>query len=90
MVRPLLLVGQPLLAPLLPVLRADYDVLTLWAQPDAAALFAHSLSMLAAAFGATQPELAAFKNECAISAISAISAITSAQSAQERVRNQRK
>ena len=38
MIRPLLLVGQPLLAPLLPVLRADYDVLTLWEQPDAATL----------------------------------------------------
>lgn len=38
MVRPLLLVGQPLLAPLLPVLRADSDVLTLWDGPDAAAL----------------------------------------------------
>ncbi|KMS54135.1 MULTISPECIES: 2-hydroxyacid dehydrogenase [Sphingobium] len=30
MTRPLLLVGQPLLAPLLPLLRADHDVIVLW------------------------------------------------------------
>ena len=34
MTRPSLLVGQPLLAPLLPVLRAEYDVIALWDDPD--------------------------------------------------------
>ena len=38
MTRPSLLVGQPLLAPLLPVLRAEYDVIALWDDPDPAAL----------------------------------------------------
>lgn len=33
MARPLLLVGQPLLAPLLPLLRADHDVIALWESP---------------------------------------------------------
>ncbi|MEC3912887.1 2-hydroxyacid dehydrogenase [Sphingobium sp. CR2-8] len=33
--RPLLLVGQPLLAPLLPLLRADHDVIALWEEPAA-------------------------------------------------------
>jgi lactate dehydrogenase-like 2-hydroxyacid dehydrogenase len=33
MVRPLLLVGQPLLAPVLPLLRADHDVIALWESP---------------------------------------------------------
>lgn len=33
MARPLLLVGQPLLAPLLPLLRANYDVIALWESP---------------------------------------------------------
>lgn len=36
--RPLLLVGQPLLAPIVPLLTQDYDVMTLWEQPDTAAL----------------------------------------------------
>lgn len=36
--RPLLLIGQPHLAPLLSLLAADYDVMSLWDQPDAAAL----------------------------------------------------
>lgn len=36
--RPLLLVGQPLLAPVVPLLTQDYDVMTLWEQPDTAAL----------------------------------------------------
>jgi lactate dehydrogenase-like 2-hydroxyacid dehydrogenase len=31
--RALLMVGQPLLAPLLPLLRADYDAITLWESP---------------------------------------------------------
>lgn len=34
MARPLLLVGQPLLAPLLPLLRADHDVIALWDAPS--------------------------------------------------------
>ena len=38
MTRPSLLVGQPLLAPLLPVLRAEYDVIALWDDPDPAVL----------------------------------------------------
>lgn len=33
MTRPLLLVGQPLLAPLLPLLRTDHDVIALWETP---------------------------------------------------------
>jgi lactate dehydrogenase-like 2-hydroxyacid dehydrogenase len=33
MARPLLLVGQPLLAPVLPLLRADHDVIALWESP---------------------------------------------------------
>jgi hydroxypyruvate reductase len=33
MTRPLLLVGQPLLAPLLPLLRTDHDVIALWDDP---------------------------------------------------------
>lgn len=33
MARPLLMVGQPLLAPLLPLLEAQYDVVTLWSAP---------------------------------------------------------
>lgn len=33
MARPLLLVGQPLLAPLLPLLSADHDVIALWDTP---------------------------------------------------------
>ena len=33
MARPVLLVGQPLLAPLLPLLQADYDVVALWESP---------------------------------------------------------
>ncbi|WP_294137469.1 2-hydroxyacid dehydrogenase [Sphingobium sp.] len=36
--RPLLLVGQPLLAPIVPLLAQDYDVMTLWEQPDTAGL----------------------------------------------------
>lgn len=36
--RPLLLVGQPLLAPLLPLLASDHDVIALWEKPDAAQL----------------------------------------------------
>lgn len=36
--RPLLLVGQPHLAPLLALLGADHDVMGLWDQPDAATL----------------------------------------------------
>ena len=36
--RPLLLVGQPLLAPLLPLLASDHDVIALWERPDAAQL----------------------------------------------------
>ena len=32
-------------------------------QPEAAGLFAHSLTILEAAFGSAQPELAAFKSE---------------------------
>ncbi|MBJ7443005.1 MAG: 2-hydroxyacid dehydrogenase [Sphingobium sp.] len=36
--RPLSLVGQPLLAPIVPLLTQDYDVMTLWEQPDTAAL----------------------------------------------------
>ncbi|WP_088181704.1 2-hydroxyacid dehydrogenase [Sphingobium sp. Z007] len=35
MTRPVLLVGQPLLAPLLPSLRTDYDVIALWDLPPA-------------------------------------------------------
>ena len=35
MARPLLLVGQPLLAPIIPVLAARYDVIALWERPDA-------------------------------------------------------
>ncbi|EXS69858.1 2-hydroxyacid dehydrogenase [Sphingobium sp. Ant17] len=38
MTRPALLVGQALLAPVVPLLAQDYDVMTLWEQPDAAAL----------------------------------------------------
>ncbi|OHC96033.1 MAG: hydroxyacid dehydrogenase [Sphingomonadales bacterium GWF1_63_6] len=38
MTRPVLLVGQALLAPVVPLLAQDYDVMTLWEQPDAAAL----------------------------------------------------
>ena len=38
MTRPKLLVGQPLLAPLLPVLRVDYDVIALWEHPEPASL----------------------------------------------------
>lgn len=34
MARPLLLVGQPLLAPLIPLLRQEYDVMALWERPD--------------------------------------------------------
>lgn len=34
----MLLVGQPLLAPILPLLAPDYDVMALWEQPDATAL----------------------------------------------------
>lgn len=34
--RPLLLIGQPHLAPLLSLLATDYDVMSLWDQPDAA------------------------------------------------------
>jgi lactate dehydrogenase-like 2-hydroxyacid dehydrogenase len=33
--RPLLMVGQPLLAPLLPLLQANYDIVTLWDSPPA-------------------------------------------------------
>lgn len=36
--RPVLLVGQPLLAPIVPLLAQDYDVMALWEEPDAAAL----------------------------------------------------
>lgn len=36
--RPLLLVGQPLLAPLLPLLASDHDVIALWEEPDATQL----------------------------------------------------
>lgn len=35
MTRPSLLVGQPLLAPLIPMLRQDHDVMALWEQPPA-------------------------------------------------------
>lgn len=38
MMRPVLLVGQALLAPVVPLLAQDYDVMMLWEQPDAAAL----------------------------------------------------
>lgn len=38
MTRPVLLVGQPLLAPVVPLLAQDYDVMALWEEPDAAAL----------------------------------------------------
>ena len=38
MARPLLLVGQPLLAPIIPLLAASYDVIALWERPDANAL----------------------------------------------------
>lgn len=40
MARPLLLVGQPLLAPLLPLLRQDHDVIALWESPPAERLAA--------------------------------------------------
>ncbi|MDO7835846.1 2-hydroxyacid dehydrogenase [Sphingobium sp. HBC34] len=40
MARPLLLVGQPLLAPLLPLLRVDHDVIALWDGPGPDALAA--------------------------------------------------
>jgi hydroxypyruvate reductase len=38
MAKPVVLVGQPLLAPILPLLRSAYDVMALWEQPDDAAL----------------------------------------------------
>ena len=38
MTRPVLLVGQALLAPVVPLLAQDYDVMKLWEEPDAAAL----------------------------------------------------
>lgn len=38
MTRPVLLVGQALLAPVVPLLAQDYDVMMLWEEPDAAAL----------------------------------------------------
>lgn len=38
MARPMLLVGQPLLAPLLPLLRSNYDVIALWEPPTPAEL----------------------------------------------------
>jgi hydroxypyruvate reductase len=38
MTRPVLLVGQPLLAPVVPLLAQEYDVMALWEEPDAAAL----------------------------------------------------
>lgn len=38
MTRPVLLVGQALLAPVVPLLAQDYDVMALWEEPDAAAL----------------------------------------------------
>ncbi|MEK7343741.1 MAG: 2-hydroxyacid dehydrogenase [Pseudomonadota bacterium] len=38
--RPLLMVGQPLLAPLLPMLQAQYDVIALWDAPPAERLAA--------------------------------------------------
>ena len=38
MTRPILLVGQALLAPVVPLLARDYDVMALWEEPDAAAL----------------------------------------------------
>ena len=38
MTRPVLLVGQALLAPVVPLLARDYDVMMLWEEPDAAAL----------------------------------------------------
>ena len=38
MAKPVLLVGQPLLAPLLPLLGPAYDVMALWDEPDGAAL----------------------------------------------------
>ena len=38
MTRPVLLVGQALLAPVVPLLAQDYDVMALWEDPDAAAL----------------------------------------------------
>ncbi|OHC93647.1 MAG: hydroxyacid dehydrogenase [Sphingomonadales bacterium RIFCSPLOWO2_12_FULL_63_15] len=38
MTRPILLVGQALLAPVVPLLAQDYDVMALWEEPDAAAL----------------------------------------------------
>ncbi|MEG8220369.1 2-hydroxyacid dehydrogenase [Sphingomonas sp. HH69] len=38
MTRPILLVGQALLAPVVPLLAQDYDVMALWEDPDAAAL----------------------------------------------------
>lgn len=38
MTRPVLLVGQALLAPVVPLLAQDYDVMALWEDPDAGAL----------------------------------------------------
>lgn len=38
MTRPVLLVGQALLAPVVPLLAQEYDVMALWEEPDAAAL----------------------------------------------------
>lgn len=38
MTRPMLLVGQPLLAPIIPLLAARFDAIALWERPDAAAL----------------------------------------------------
>ncbi|MCP1470150.1 lactate dehydrogenase-like 2-hydroxyacid dehydrogenase [Sphingobium sp. OAS761] len=40
MARPMLLMGQPLLAPLLPLLRADHDVIALWEAPSVGELMA--------------------------------------------------
>ncbi|BBD99423.1 2-hydroxyacid dehydrogenase [Sphingobium amiense] len=34
MAKPVVLVGQPLLAPIVPLLRSAYDVMALWEQPD--------------------------------------------------------
>lgn len=52
--RPLLMVGQPLLAPLLPLLQAQYDVITLWELPPAERLAAVEALVWAGEFPLTR------------------------------------